>query len=76
MHEVYEDTVGLQQIIRRSTFLATVLDRKKLYIDDNLFVGSMGGKLNAIYTNPEWNVLWMKEEKTVENSKTKEARRS
>ena len=26
----------------------------------------------AIYPNPEWNVDWMREEKTVENSKTEE----
>ena len=55
MYEVYEDTAGYQQIIRRASFLATLLERKMLYIDDNLFVGSMAGKLNAIYTNPEWS---------------------
>ena len=49
-----------------------MLDRKKIFIDDNLFVGTMAGSYMAIYPNPEWNVLWMKEEKTVENSKTKE----
>jgi hypothetical protein len=32
---VYDDTVGCQQIIRRARFLAEVLDRKKIYIDDN-----------------------------------------
>ena len=72
MYEVYEDTVGYQQIIRRAKFLAEVLDRKKLYIDDNLFVGSLAGSLNAIYTHPEWNVVWMKEENTVEKSVTEE----
>ena len=55
--EVYEDSVGYQQIIRRAKFLADLLDRKKLYIDDNLFVGSLAGSLNAIYTHPEWNVV-------------------
>ena len=75
MHEVYEDTVGYQQILRRAKFLAAVLEGKKLYIDDNLFVGAMAGSLNAIYTHPEWNVEWMKEEKTVEKSKTEEDRR-
>ncbi len=38
MAEVYEDTAGYQQIIRRAKFMATLLERKKLYIDDNLFV--------------------------------------
>ena len=44
----------------------------KLYIDDNLFVGAMAGKLNALYTYPEWQVDWMIEENTVENSPTPE----
>jgi pyruvate-formate lyase len=76
MHKVYEDTVGYQQILRRAKFLAAVLEGKKLYIDDNLFVGAMAGSLNAIYTHPEWNVEWMKEEKTVEKSKTEEDRKA
>jgi len=74
MKEVYEEYVGEDQIIRRSRFLETVLDRKKLYIDDNLFVGAMAGKHMDMYTHPEWNVKWMKEEKTAENSKTKQDR--
>ena len=74
MKEVYEETPGEDQIIRRAKFLAAVLDRKKLYIDDNLLVGAMAGSLNHIYANPEWNVEWMKEEKTVENSKISEDR--
>jgi trans-4-hydroxy-L-proline dehydratase len=76
MHEVYEDTAGYQQIIRRAKFMATLLERKKLYIDDNLFVGSMASTVNGIYTYPEWNVDWMKEEKTVEKSKTPEDRKA
>jgi hypothetical protein len=72
MEEVYDDTVGYQQIIRRAKFMATLLERKALYIDDNLFVGSMASTVNGIYTYPEWNVDWMKEEKTVEKSKTPE----
>ena len=46
------------------------------YIDDNLFVGSMASSVNAVYTYPEWNVEWMKEEKTVEKSKTPEDRKA
>ena len=56
--------------------MATLLERKKLYIDDNLFVGSMASTVNGIYTYPEWNVDWMKEEKTVEKSKTPEDRKA
>ena len=76
MAEVYEDTAGDPQIIRRAKFLAAVLERKKLYIDDNLFVGAMAGSVNAMYTFPEWNVDWMKEENTVEKSKTPEDRKA
>jgi hypothetical protein len=43
MKDVYEENVGYQQILKRARFLAAVLDRKKIYIDDNLFVGSMAG---------------------------------
>jgi len=74
MEKVYEETVGDQQIMRRAKFLAAVLEQKKLYIDDNLFVGSMAGSVNAMYTFPEWNVDWMKEEDVVGNSKTPEDR--
>ncbi len=76
MEEVYEDTAGYQQIIRRAKFMATLLERKKLYIDDNLFVGSMASTVNGIYTYPEWNVEWMKEEKTVEKSKNPEDKKA
>ncbi len=76
MAEVYGDTAGDQQILRRAKFFATLLERKKLYIDDNLFVGSMASTVNGIYTFPEWNVDWMKEEKTVEKSKTPEDRKA
>ena len=74
MKDTYEDTAGKQQIIRRAQFLADLLDRKKIYIDDNLFVGSLADSLNAIYTHPEWNIDWMVEEHTVEKSKTEEDR--
>ena len=62
MKEVYEETPGEVQILRRAKFLAAVLERKKIFIDDNLFVGTMAGSYMAIYPNPEWNVVWMKEE--------------
>ena len=74
MKEVYEETQGDVQILRRAKFLARLLDKKEIFIDDNLFVGTMAGSYMAIYPNPEWNVLWMREEKTVEKSKTPEDR--
>lgn len=69
MKDVYEETQGDVQILRRAKFLAAMLDRKKIFIDDNLFVGTMAGSYMAIYPNPEWNVLWMKEEKPLRNRK-------
>ena len=76
MAEVYEGTAGYQQIIRRAKFFEQLIEKKKLYIDDNLIVGSMASTVNGVYTYPEWNVEWMKEEKTVENSKTPEDRKA
>jgi formate C-acetyltransferase len=76
MAEVYEGTAGYQQIIRRAKFLAELVERKKLYIDENLIVGSMASTVNGVYTYPEWNVEWMKEEQTVEKSKTPEDRKA
>ena len=72
MHDVYEETVGYQQIIKRARLMEALFERKKIYIDDNLFVGSITGQVNGVYPYPEWNVEWMKEEKTVEKSKTPE----
>jgi len=76
MADVYEETEGYQTIIRRAKFFATLLERKKLYIDDNLFVGSMASTVNGMYTYPEWQVDWMKEEKTVEECKDPEDKKA
>jgi formate C-acetyltransferase len=76
MMGVYEDTAGYQQIIRRAKCLAYVLENKELYIDENLFVGSMASTVNGTYPYPEWNVEWMKAENTVERSKTPEDRKA
>ena len=73
---MYEETAGEHQQLRRAKFLAAVLDRKKLYIDDNLFVGAMAGKTNAMYPYPEWQVDWMIEENTVEKSPTPEDKKA
>ena len=72
MHDVYKETVGKQQIMKRARLMEAMVERKKIYIDDNLFVGSITGQVNGVYPYPEWNVEWMKEEKTVEKSKTPE----
>ena len=75
MEEVYAATQGDQNIMRRAKFMATLLERKKLYIDDNLFVGSMASTVNGIYTYPEWNIDWMKDDNTVEKCKDPEDKR-
>ena len=75
MEEVYASTQGDQNIMRRAKFMATLLERKKLYIDDNLFVGSMASTVNGIYTYPEWNIDWMKDDNTVEKCKDPEDKR-
>ena len=72
MRDVYEETAGHDPIIRRAKLMEATVERKKLYIDDNLFVGSITGTVNGVYPYPEWNVEWMKEEETVEKSKTPE----
>ena len=61
--------------MRRAKFMATLLERKKLYIDENLLVGSMAGTVNGIYTYPEWNIDWMKDDNTVEKCKDPEDKR-
>ncbi len=76
MADVYEETAGDSPILRRAKFMATLLDKKKLYIDDNLFVGAMAGKVNGVYTYPEWQVDWMKEENTIEKSPTPEDKKA
>ncbi|MCP3952282.1 MAG: hypothetical protein GY697_08715 [Desulfobacterales bacterium] len=72
MKDVYEETVGQQEIIRRARLIEAVVERKELYIDDNLFVGALASTVNGVYPYPEWNVTWMTEEKTIEKSKTPE----
>ncbi|MBK9332641.1 MAG: hypothetical protein IPM96_09655 [Ignavibacteria bacterium] len=53
MADVYEDTAGYQQIIRRAKFFEQLIERKKLYIDENIIVGSMASTVNGVYTYPE-----------------------
>jgi MFS superfamily sulfate permease-like transporter len=56
MAEVYEETAGYQQIITRAKFFAELIERKKLYIDDNLFVGSMASTVNGSHFVPTENL--------------------
>ena len=57
MHDVYDETVGYQEIIRRAKLIEAVVERKELYIDDNLFVGAIA-KPSMVFTpipNGTWN---------------------
>ena len=62
MAESYKQSTGQPNVIRRARFFADLLDKKALYIDDNLFVGSLAGQPNAIYTYPEFGTSWMQDE--------------
>ncbi len=62
--EVYEECEGQPQIIIRAKFLERLLLEKKIYIDDNLFVGNLAGEFGAFYLYPEWNNSWIKNEDT------------
>jgi len=76
MRDIYEETAGDHQQLRRAKFLAAVLERKKLYVDDNLFVGGHGRQDQRHVHLSEWQVNWMIEEKTVENSPTPEDKKA
>jgi formate C-acetyltransferase len=56
----YKETEGLPAMTRRARFFETLMKTKELYIDENLFVGSMASFPLGIYAHPEWNVDWMK----------------
>lgn len=56
MMQVYREYEGEPAIIIRAQFLARLLREKKIYIDDNLFVGSIAGTPGGMYLMPEWNV--------------------
>jgi len=62
MRDVYEDTVGFQEIIRRAKLIEATVERKELYIDDNLFAGAIAKTVKdeyvsqggSAYTSPIW----------------------
>ncbi len=58
----YRETEGLPALTRRARFFERLMKNKDLYIDENLFVGSMASFPLGIYAHPEWNVNWMKKD--------------
>ncbi len=59
--ESYEKYNGYPSIIVRARAFENLLKNKKIYIDDNLFVGSVAGKPGGMYLFPEWNVYSLKD---------------
>lgn len=61
--DIYKEYAGYPQIIIRAKFLERLLEKKKIYIDDSLFVGSLAGEFGAFYIYPEWDTHWLEEER-------------
>jgi len=64
--DIYKEYEGYPAIIIRARFFERLLQEKKIYIDENLFVGSMASEFGAFYLYPEWNTEWLKKEKKFE----------
>lgn len=62
MKIAYEKYQNASPIILRAQFFAYLLDHKKIYIDENYFVGSLGGEVGSFYIYPEWKPEWLVEE--------------
>ena len=60
--ETYRETEGEPTIVRRAKLFEKILLNKTIYIDDNIFVGSQGKVLQAIYPYPEIACRWMRRE--------------
>lgn len=67
MYSSYKKSTGQPNVIRRARFFADLMDEKTLYIDDNLFVGSLASQPNAIYTYPEFGTSWMLDKTVVDH---------
>ena len=59
----YREYEGESKIIQRARFFEALLREKKIYIDENLFVGSMAEEFGSFYLYPEWNTEWLKKER-------------
>lgn len=56
---VYEKYRDFPPIIQRARLFEYLLDHKKIYIDENLIVGSLAGEFGAFYIYPEWRTDWL-----------------
>ena len=62
LKEVYEECKGESVFYIRAKLLERVLTKKKIFLDGNLLVGTIGGAPAAVYPYPEWQVNWIKDE--------------
>lgn len=62
LNEAYKEFDGEIPIILRAKFYDKLLTKKQIYIDENLFVGSLAGGPGKYYLYPEWSVDWTKDE--------------
>jgi formate C-acetyltransferase len=56
---VYEEYKDYPSIIQRARLFEYLLDHKKIYIDENLIVGSLAGEFGSFYIYPEWRTDWL-----------------
>ena len=61
LNDIYKEYAGMPASVIRARFFERLLATKTLYVDDNLFVGSLAGKPGAFYFYPEWNVDCIKD---------------
>lgn len=62
VHAVYEEFRGEPTILIRARLLERLLTTKKIFLDGNPIVGTLTGMRAGVYTYPEWNVDWIKDE--------------
>jgi formate C-acetyltransferase len=73
MVQVYKEYADYSPAILRARFFERLMDNKKIYIDDNLFVGSIAGEPGAFYVYPEWDPSWLKDDNKFEIPEGKKA---
>ncbi len=62
LNEAYREFAGEPEILIRAKFYDKLLSNKTIYIDENLFVGSLGSGYGKYYLYPEWGVRWTEKE--------------
>ena len=76
MKEVYEETAGDVQILRRAKFLAALLDGRRFSSTTTSLSAPWQADSTASTPIPNGTSIWMREEKTVEKSPTPEDKKA